>query len=93
MFSKAEGRLENVYKVFIDDSGSKDYINPIPESLIILPLRIIKILRTIILFCAGTDQTGGCGKSIVINTLKKKFGTHHVGSKIRLARNPHQRKA
>ena len=87
-----------LYKVFIDDSGNKDYINPYSREFIDNSPLFKDYPRfwqdNYFVLCGvrvKQQDTGGINSDI--NTLKRNcFGTHNVEVKSDWLRNPHQRK-
>jgi len=86
------------YKVFVDDSGSKDYINPYSREFIDNPPLFAdypKFWQDNYFVLCGVrlkqEDIGGINEEV--NALKQSyFGTHHIEVKSDWLRNPHQRK-
>ncbi len=87
-----------LYKVFIDDSGSKDYVYPYSREFIENPPLFKDYPRfwqdNYFVLCGVRIKQEDIGPiNGDIDVLKKKhFGTHHVEVKSDWLRNPHQRK-
>ena len=87
-----------LYKVFIDESGKKEYINPYARELITTPPLFKNYPEfwrdNYFILCGLRVKQGNMGTiNEKINELKRRyFGTHRMEIKSDWLRNPHQRK-
>ena len=87
-----------LYKVFIDDSGSKNYVSPYSRDFIDNPPTFDNYEKfwrdNYFVLCGVRIAQENLGEiNSIINRLKKEcFGTHKVELKSDWFRNPHQRK-